>query len=177
VGIIGASNVGRQVIALLKGFEVEVLCHDPFLDADRARALGVELVPLENLLLRSHIVSLHCPANESTWHLLDRVRLQMMRDDALLINTARGSLVDEEALIGELSKGRLFAFLDVTDPEPPADDSPLRRLENVVLTPHIAGCIENCHRMGELAAEELRRFFAGEPAVYRITPEMLDRLS
>ena len=96
---------------------------------------------------------------------------------ALLINTARGSLIDETALIAELSTGRIFAFLDVTEPEPPALDSPLRRLDNVVVMPHIAGCIENCTRMGELAVEELRRFFAGEPAIYEIRREMLDRMA
>ncbi|MDQ1300122.1 MAG: hypothetical protein QG637_39 [Chloroflexota bacterium] len=100
-----------------------------------------------------------------------------MKDNALLINTARGSLVDEAALIAELSRGRFFAFLDVTDPDPPAADSPLRRLENVVTLPHIAGCIENCGRMGELAVEELRRFFAGEPALYPVRPEMFDRIA
>ncbi|MFN2124351.1 MAG: NAD(P)-dependent oxidoreductase, partial [Candidatus Promineifilaceae bacterium] len=103
--------------------------------------------------------------------------LALMKDDALLINTARGSLIDEQALIEELSKGRFFAFLDVTDPEPPTADSPLRRLDNVVVTPHIAGCIENCNRMGELAVEELRRFFAGEEPIYQITPEMFARIA
>ena len=86
-------------------------------------------------------------------------------------------MIDEKALIKELEKGRFFAFLDVTDPEPPAADSPLRTLDNVVVTPHIAGCIENCNRMGELAVEELRRFFAGEEAVYKITPELFERIS
>jgi phosphoglycerate dehydrogenase-like enzyme len=100
-----------------------------------------------------------------------------MKDDALLVNTARGTLIDEAALIEELTKGRFFAFLDVTDPEPPAADSSLRRLENVVVTPHLAGCIENCSRMGEMAVEELRRFFAGEPPLYQITPEMLARIA
>jgi len=101
----------------------------------------------------------------------------LMKDDALLINTGRGTLIDESALIKELSEGRFFAFLDVTDPEPPTAESPLRKLDNVVVTPHIAGCIENCNRMGELAVEELHRFFAGEPAVYQITPELLERIA
>jgi phosphoglycerate dehydrogenase-like enzyme len=128
-------------------------------------------------LRRSDIVSLHAPSNVHTRHMLNAERLALMKDDALLINTARGSLIDEPALIEELKSGRFFAFLDVTDPEPPAPDSPLRKLENVVVTPHIAGCIERCHRMGELAVEELRRFFAGEPAVYQITPEILERIA
>ena len=86
-------------------------------------------------------------------------------------------MFDEPALVVELSRGRFFAFLDVTDPEPPAADSPLRRLPNVVVTPHLAGCIENCTRMGEMAVEELRRFFAGEPPIYEVTPERLAHTS
>jgi phosphoglycerate dehydrogenase-like enzyme len=100
-----------------------------------------------------------------------------MKDDALLINTARGSLIDEAALVAELSQGRFFAFLDVTDPEPPAADSPLRHLDNVVVTPHLAGCIEDCGRLGEMAVEELRRHFAGEPPLYEVTAGMLARIA
>ena len=109
--------------------------------------------------------------------MLDAERLTLMKDGAVIVNTARGTLIDEPALIVELSKGRFFAFLDVTDPEPPAPDSPLRRLENVVVTPHLAGCIEDCSRMSEMAVEELRRFFNGEPAIYQITPKMFARIA
>jgi phosphoglycerate dehydrogenase-like enzyme len=177
VGIVGASNVGRHVIKLLQAFAVRVLVYDPFLSADEATKLGAQKVELKELLQRADVVSLHAPGKPDTFHLLNAERLALMKDNALLINTARGSLIDESALIAELSKGRLFAFLDVTDPEPPAADSPLRRLENVVVMPHIAGCIENCGRMGELAVEELRRFFAGEPALYPIRPEMFERIA
>jgi phosphoglycerate dehydrogenase-like enzyme len=177
VGIIGASNVGRHVIKLLQAFAIHVLVTDPFITTEEATALGAQKVDLDELLRRSDIVSLHAPAKPDTIHMISAGRLALMKDDALLINTARGSLIDEPALINELSKGRFFAFLDVTDPEPPAADSPLRRLENVVVMPHSAGCIENCGRMGELAVEELRRFFAGEPALYPIRPEMFARIS
>ncbi|MDH3753397.1 MAG: hydroxyacid dehydrogenase [Acidimicrobiia bacterium] len=177
VGIVGASNVGRHVIELLAPFETTILVADPFLGDDDADALGVERVELDELIDRSDVVSLHCPENEQTRHLLNADMLARLRDGALLVNTARGGLVDEAALIDELSTGRIFAFLDVTDPEPPALDSPLRRLDNVVVTPHIAGCIENCNRMGELAVEEVRRALAGEPAVYEIRRDMLDRIA
>lgn len=177
VGIIGASNVGRYVIELLKPFEVTALLYDPFVSEEEATKLGATKLELDVLLRRADVVSLHAPANDQTRHMLNAEGLALMKDDALLINTGRGSLIDEASLIAELSKGRFFAFLDVTDPEPLADDSPLRTLENVVVTPHIAGCIENCNRMGELAVEELRRFFAGEPAVYQITPELLTRIA
>lgn len=109
--------------------------------------------------------------------MLNAGRLALMKDDALLINTARGSLIDEVALIAELRRGRFFAFLDVTDPEPPAADSPLRHLDNVVVTPHLAGCIEDCGRLSEMAVEELRRHFAGEPPLYEVTAEMLARIA
>jgi phosphoglycerate dehydrogenase-like enzyme len=177
VGIIGASNVGRHVIKLLQSFAVHVLVYDPFLSAADAVGLGAEKVELGELLRRADVISLHAPAKPDTFHLLNAERLALMKDDALLINTARGTLIDEAALIAELSRGRFFAFLDVTEPEPPAADSPLRQLKNVVVMPHIAGCIENCGRMGELAAEELRRFFAGEPPIYPIAPEMFERIA
>ena len=177
VGIIGASNVGRYVIELLKPFNATILLYDPFVSKAEAQQLGATKVELDELLSRADIVSLHAPANQETYQMLNAEGLALMKDDALLINTGRGTLIDEEALIAELSKGRFFAFLDVTDPEPPAPDSPLRTLDNVVVTPHIAGCIENCNHMGELAVEELRRFFAGEPPIYQITKESLERIS
>ncbi len=177
VGIVGAGHVGRHVIRLLQAFDVTILLYDPFVSEEEAASLGATKVELDDLVRRADIISLHAPALPETRHMINRERLQAMKDDALLINTARGALIDEVALIEELSKGRLFAFLDVTDPEPPAPDSPLRQLENVVVTPHIAGCIENCGRMGEMAVEELRRFFAGEPPINPITPDKLRRIS
>jgi len=177
VGIVGASNVGRHVIELLAPFDTRILVSDPFLDSDQADALGVESVELDDLLAQCDVVSLHCPENEQTRNILNADNLGRLRDGAVLINTARGGLIDEAALIDELSTGRIFAFLDCTNPEPPEPDSRLRQLDNVVVTPHIAGCIENCNRMGELAVEELRRSVAGEPAIYEIRPEMLDRIA
>lgn len=177
VGIVGASHVGRHVIELLRPFDAQVLLYDPYVTAEEAARLGVTQVGMDDLARRSDVISLHAPAKPDTHHLLDGRRLALMKDDALLINTARGSLIDEAALVVELGKGRFFAFLDVTDPEPPAAESQLRRLENVVVTPHLAGCIEDCGRMGEMAVEELRRFFSGEPPLYRVTPEMLGRIA
>jgi len=177
VGIIGASNVGRHVIKLLEPYDATILLYDPFVNPKEAAELGVIKLELNELLARADVVSLHAPANKSTYQMLNAEGLALMKDDALLINTGRGTLIDEPALIEELQKGRFFAFLDVTDPEPPAADSPLRSLPNVVVTPHIAGCIENCNHMGELAVEELRRFTAGEPPVYQITYEMFKRIA
>lgn len=177
VGLIGASQVGRHLMRLLAPFEVNILLYDPFITVEQAAALGTDKVELEALLRRADVVSLHAPAKPDTYHLLNAERLALMKDEALLINTARGTLIDEAALIAELSQGRFFAFLDVTDPEPPAAGSPLRHLENVVVVPHLAGCIEDCSRMGEMAVEELRRFFAGEPPLYPIKADMFGRIA
>ena len=177
VGIVGASHVGRHVIELLRPFGVRVLLYDPYVSPESAADLGVSKAGLDNLLRQSDVVSLHAPAKPETYHLLDAGRLALMKDEALIINTARGTLMDEAALIAELSRGRFFAFLDVTDPEPPAADSPLRFLDNVVVTPHLAGCIEDCGRMGEMAVEELRRHFSAEPPLYEVTAEMLSYIA
>jgi phosphoglycerate dehydrogenase-like enzyme len=172
VGIVGASHVGRHVIDLLRPFGARVLLYDPYVSPDEAARLGVTKVELDELLRQADVVSLHAPAKPETHHLL-----ALMKDDALLINTARGMLIDEAALVAELRRGRFFAFLDVTEPEPPAADSPLRHLDNVVVTPHLAGCIEDCGRLGEMAVEELRRHFAGEPPLYEVTADMLARIA
>lgn len=177
VGIVGASHVGRHLIRLLEPFEVKILLYDPFVTTEAAAEMGAERTELEEMLSRADIVTLHAPAKPDTHQMINADRLALMKDDALLINTARGTLIDEAALITELSKGRFFAFLDVTDPEPPAPASPLRRLENVVVVPHLAGCIEDCSHMGEMAVEELRRFFSSEPPLYQVTPDMLARIA
>ena len=177
VGLIGVGNVGRHVIELLLPFETTILVADPYLGDDEAQRLGVERVDLAELMDRCDVVSIHAPANDETRRMIDAEMLGRLGDGAVLINTARGSIIDEVALVDELSTGRIFAFLDVTDPEPPAPDSPLRSLENAVVTPHIAGCIENCHRMGEMAVEEVRRYLAGRPAINEVSPDMLDQIA
>jgi phosphoglycerate dehydrogenase-like enzyme len=173
IGIIGASNVGRRVMDLLKPFDVSILLYDPYCSKEKAKQYNAKLVDLDTLLKESDIISIHAPSNDETHHMFNARTLQLMKDDAILINTSRGTLIDESALITELSKGRLFACLDVFDPEPPEVDSPLRKLDNCLVTPHIAGCITNCTRMGDMAAEELRRYFAGEKQLHPVTREMM----
>jgi len=175
IGIVAASHVGRRVIELLRPFDVNVILYDPYLSRERAKDLGVGKVELDELMSRSDIVSLHAPSTQDTLGMIGEEQLSLLRDGAILINTSRGAVVDEAALIGHLNTGRIFACLDVTEPEPPTETSDLRRLPNVILTPHIAGPITDCTRLGEMAVEELRRFFAGEPAIHEVTREMLDR--
>ena len=180
IGVIGVSHVGYRLIQMLRGFDLrEILVYDPYWSTEQISELGASKVELEDLLARSDVVTLHAPALPETRHLLDIPRLQMMKDDAILVNTSRGQNIDEEALIAELMKGRFICFLDVTDPEPPAVDSPLRSLPNVILTPHVAGGThsgKSRQRLGDLVVKEVRRFFAGEPPLYPVTQEMLSRI-
>lgn len=174
VGLVGASRIGRRVAELLKPFDLRVLMYDPYLGEDEARALGVELSELDALALRSDIVSLHAPEIPATRGLFDAARLSLMPDGATLINTARGSLVDTEALIKELRTGRLHAVLDHTEPQVLPADSPLYELPNVLLTPHLAGSIGGeLHRLADAAIDEIQLYAAGLPFRHRVDPSTL----
>lgn len=178
IGVVGASHVGRYLMKLLRNFEVKVLCYDPVRSADEIAAHGGEKVELEDLLRRSDVVTVHAPSIPATYHMFNRETFALMKDDAIFINTARGSLVNEADLIAELEQGRFWACIDVTDPEPPAADSPLRSLPNVTLIPHIAGSVNNGHlRLGRYATEEIEHFVAGEPAINPVLREQLDTLA
>ncbi|MFJ8674378.1 hydroxyacid dehydrogenase [Streptomyces sp. NPDC093589] len=174
VGVIGASRIGRRLIALLRPFDLRILLYDPYVDATEAARLGATRVPLDALCADSDIVTVHAPQLPATYHLLGARELALMPDGATLINTARGSLVDESALLPELTTGRLNAVLDVTDPELPPADSPLYDLPNVLLTPHIAGSLGGeLHRMADLALDEVERFATGRPFADPVLPGAL----
>lgn len=177
VGVIGASAVGRNLIRMLKPFGVAVLLFDPFVDEAGARELGVTRAPLEELMERADVVTLHAPAVAETRRMINGRNLSRMRDGALFINTARGSLVDEAALVKELSSGRISACLDVFDPEPPEPASPLYRLPNVILTPHVAGGHTANGRLqqGRFIVNQICRFLAEGKLDFEITRTMLAR--
>ena len=177
VGIVGASQVGRHLIKLLKPFHTDVLIFDPYLDEEGAEELGAKKVELMELAKECDILSLHAPANAVTDKMISKEVLAVMKDYALIVNTARGELIDEPAMIEELKRGRFYAYLDVTSPEPPEKDNLLRKLDNGDVIPHIAGCIEDCTGMADRAAEELERFFAGKEPISEITRDLFDRIS
>lgn len=159
VGIVGASRIGRRVLELLRPFDIRTVLHDPSLTPADAAALGTMLVSLPDLLRASHIVSLHAPSLPETYRMLGPAELATMKDGATLINTARGQLVDTDALVAELVSGRLKAVLDVTDPEPLPAGHPLFDAPGVTLTPHIAGSVGNeLQRMGRQTVDEVERF-------------------
>lgn len=174
VGILGASRTGRAVIRLLQPFDLEVLVFDPLAPREEIEALGAASVSLSLLAERAHVLTLHAPLLPQTRALIDARFLSRLRDGTTLINTARGELVDAGALEAELVSGRLSAILDVTHPEPLPSTSPLLRMPNVFVTPHIAGAAgHETRRMADLMIEEIDRFSGGEPLRHAVTPEML----
>ncbi len=178
LGIVGAGDVGREVIRVLRPFAVRMLVYDPFLAAEDARALQVEKVDLNDLFARADIVSLHAPSIPETDRMVGAQQLSLLRDGAVLVNTARGSLIDHDALTREAAKGRIRVALDVTTPEPPPADSPLRSMPNVILTPHVAGHGRYGHRrIGDATVAALEDFLAGRPVTGAIDPDRWERLA
>lgn len=169
VGIVGLSRVGRRVAELLRPFDLEVLVADPHVSAAEASAFGARLVDLDTMLLASDIVSVHAPALPATHHLLDARRIALLRPHAVVINTARGSLIDTDALVRRCRAGTLRAILDVTDPEPLPPDSELFNTPGVVLSPHIAGAMHaETRRLADSALDEIERLVQGLPPVHRV---------
>jgi phosphoglycerate dehydrogenase-like enzyme len=179
VGVVGASRIGRKVVRLLRDvLDADVLIYDPYGAGELTADPRVRLTSLEELLAASEVVSLHAPLTSATRRMLDARGLALMPDGAVLVNTARGGIVDQTALTAELVSGRIDAVLDVTDAEPLPPDSVLFTLPNVFLTPHIAGALGGeVLRLGRLAVEEVERYVAGLPLRYEVLPDQLDRLA
>lgn len=169
VGIIGYGAIGSRVVKHLQTFGSTILVNDPKASLDEADiAYGVRKLTLNALLREADIVSLHCRLTPQTRNLMNRDAFQAMKRGTVLINTARGELVDCHALETVLRNGHLqSAMLDTFDPEPPPAEWPLLKLPNVTVTPHIAGATLKTVRVSaEMAAEELRRWLAGEPPLH-----------
>lgn len=170
VGVVGYGRIGTRVVRLLRAFGAEVLVADPYVQLDPAdAAAGVRLVELPELLERADVVTLHARVTAETTGFIDAAALARMKRGAVLINTARGPLVDYEALHRALASGRLrSAMLETFAVEPMPPDAPLLRLSNVTLTPHIAGAsLKTVRIAARSAAEEVRRHLAGEPPLNR----------
>ncbi|PZG02926.1 hydroxyacid dehydrogenase [Micromonospora deserti] len=175
VGVVGFSRIGRRVVDLLGCLDsAECLVADPHADPTEVALAGATLVGLREMLPRSEILSLHAPALPSTYHMIGAAELALLPDHATVINTARGSLVDSEALAAECRSGRLFAILDVTEPEPLPADAALRAVPNVMITPHIAGSLgSEILRLTDHTLDELSRWIAAEPLQAEVTPAAL----
>lgn len=180
VGIIGASAIGRRVMDLLRPWKVKLLIFDPYASDSTLAAYQAERVlDLVGLFQRSDIVSLHAPITPETIGMLRAEHFQAMKDGALFINTARGRLVDHTALLAELQRGRIWAFLDVTDPtEPLPDNSPFFDLENCVVIPHQAGnSVQARLRQGKYTAEDILNYLSGRKLERQVRYEQMSTMA
>ncbi|GAA4777579.1 hydroxyacid dehydrogenase [Microbacterium gilvum] len=175
VGVVGASHIGRLLLRHLSSLDMEVVVTDPTLDDAGRALLGVPCVPLDELIATSDVVTLHAPSLPTTHHMIDRRAIALMRPGTTLVNTARGDLVDEEALADRLERGDIAAVLDVTAVEPLPADSRLRSTPHTFLTPHIAGSQGNeLRRLATHIVDEVVRFGTTGAFAETITADRLE---
>lgn len=182
---VGMGNIGGEMFRLAAPFGMRHIAHDPVADPAHAAELGVELVALDEVFRRGDFVALNCPLNPGTRGLVDARRLALMQRTAFLINTARGPVVDQAALVETLRNGRIAgAGLDVFDPEPPPADDPILRLNNVILTPHALSWTDQCFAgIGASVLRSVRAVLSGETPTYlvdtsvRNDPRYVERLA
>lgn len=162
LGIIGAGNIGRAVIRIAQALDMQILAYTR---TPRADADGIHYCGLDEVLSQSDYISLHCPLNDQTRHIIDAAAIEKMKPTACIINTARGALIDEPALIKALQEHRIAgAGLDVQETEPPVQDNPLYDLDNVVLTPHMGWKgLETRQRLVSILADNIKAYEKGEP--------------
>lgn len=174
VGILSASLIGRRVVELLRPYDLRVLLHDPYVSDEEAAALGVRPVGLGELFADSDVVSVHTPLLPATHGLVGRELLMSMRPDAVLLNTARGAVIDQDALVDVLRQDRIRAVLDVTEPDTLPAGHPLWECENALITPHLAGSQGNeWQRLADLAATEAGRWATGGGFAHPVRRERL----
>ncbi len=179
VGLLSLGHTGRLVAERLRSLDVRLLAYDPHIAPAEADRLGVTLCSLEEIFSGADVVSCHTPLLPQTTHLLRGAHFARLKPGATFINTARGAVVHEPELVAVLrARPDVFAILDVTDPEPPAADSPLFALPNVILTPHIAGSLgPECLRLGRMMVADASRYLRGEPLFGEIFAEQIPLLA
>ena len=174
LGIIGFGRIGQAVARRARGFGMQILYNDPDCGEDAGKDLGAECVTLDDLLARADFVSMHVYLSEATRHMIGQAQLQQMKRTAILINTARGPVVDPEALAWALENKIIAgAALDVTEPEPIPSNSPLLAFENIIITPHIASASKATReRMAHIAVDNMLAGLRGEPLPHCVNPEV-----
>jgi glyoxylate reductase len=176
LGLIGLGQIGAAVARRARGFNMRILYNTPSRKPEAEQELGLEYKTVDELLAESDLISLHCPLNDETYHLIDRDALDLLKPDAILINTARGPVVDTRALVEALKQKPIIAALDVTDPEPLPPDHPLLSLPNALVVPHIASAtVQTRTRMALMAAENLLAALRGERPPAIVNPEVWPR--
>jgi D-3-phosphoglycerate dehydrogenase len=173
VGIVGFGAIGRTVAELLKGFGCRLVAYDPFPNAEIMKKKNVELVGLEELFRISDVITLHVPYSKETHHLVDLKMLSLMKDTAVVVNTSRGNIVDEEALYTVLKTGKIGgAALDVYAREPLPADSPLVDLDNIILTPHVSSqTVESLWNIYKMAVDIADDFLNGKDSPHILNPD------
>jgi len=179
VGLLSLGQIGLAVANRLKAFDLEVIAYDPFAKPEKAAQAGVTLVDLNTVFKNADVVSCHTPWLPQTEKMLKACHFSAMKPGATFINTARGAVVNEADLVAVLERRPdLTALLDVTHPEPPEETSPLRRLPNLIRTPHIAGSLQKeCQRMTEFMIEEFDRVERGGRPKWRVSKRLAARLA
>ena len=177
LGIVGMGRIGQAVMRRARGFDMRILYTGAHRKPELEHTEGIVFAPLEQLLAESDIVSLHCPLNDDTYHLIDRDALELIKPTAILVNTARGPIVDTRALVDVLRIKPMIAALDVTDPEPLPADHPLLALPNAIVTPHVASAtVQTRTRMALIAAQNLIAALQGERPPFLVNSELWDRV-
>ena len=178
VGIFGFGRIGREIAALLRPFGARLLVHDPYVPAASIRRLGATPASWTGLLEGSRHLVIAAALTGKTRGLLDRRALARLQDGAIVVNVARGAILDLDALTAEVRRGRLRCALDVTDPEPLPPRHPLRRLPGAILTPHVGAAQREVRAaMADIVLDDLERFFAGRRPRNRVSAAMLERMT
>jgi D-3-phosphoglycerate dehydrogenase len=173
IGIVGLGRVGSRVARIAKAFNMRVLAFDPFVQDNRFKEIGVERMAMDDLLADADIVTLHCDLTDESRNLIDADAIGRMKNTAVVINAARGMILDEAALVMALNEGRLAgAAIDTFEEEPVDPEHPLLKMDNVVMSPHVAGQAQEVLRNSSLAgAEAITRELRGERPDHIINPE------
>ena len=176
LGSIGVGNIGAEVFRLCKPLDMKFIAYDPYIDPSSTRELNVELTDLDTVFRDSDFLSVNVPLSDETYHLVNSAKLKLMKPNAYLINTSRGPVVDQDALVTALKTGKIAgAGLDVFDPEPPNADDPLLALDNVILTPHALCWTDQC--FAGIGSQNLKHVFSikrGAPPSVLVDPNVID---
>lgn len=171
VGIVGYGAISKHLLKMLRPFDVKIKLYSRHMTPEQAQSLGVQKASLEEIFSTCKVVSLHCARNPHNYHLIDGKLLAMLPDDSVLVNTARGDIIDEAALAEEVRKGRLYVVLDVYEQEPLPRESKLRGLDNVILMPHCGGpTLDRRYAAARLVIDDIRHLKNGEPLENEISP-------
>jgi len=176
LGIVGLGRIGKRVA--LKGkhaFDMRVMAYDPYIDPETAQIVGAEMTDLKTLMIESDVISIHCPLTEETEGIIGEKEMSSMKETALLVNTARGRVIDEKALIKILQSKKIRgAGLDVFEEEPIEPDNPLLKMDNVILSPHIgSSTVPTFNETGRRACENIVRYMRGESPKWQINTDTI----